>query len=132
MVNAVIWHDIAETRIGDLHRMAGEYLAGKKEAENKVILDQFGSMPFYEEISSLHEEYRAKSSLEGRIAYDADVLEQAFQAKAYLENGHILAERYLVNFEGLLQTESAKAIYKTMRETDSYDWVVNRHKNNMK
>ena len=42
----LLWHDLPEARIGDLHRNAQQYITGKKEAEGKVLHDQVGDFDF--------------------------------------------------------------------------------------
>lgn len=41
VVTMLVWHDMTETRSGDHNKIAARYLLGKKEAEEKIIHDQF-------------------------------------------------------------------------------------------
>lgn len=118
----LVWHDIAETRIGDHHKVAARYLTNKKEAEKQVMEDQFTGLPFGEDILTIFHEYEEKSTLEGKIAKDADYLEQAFQAKMYVETGHVEAADWIRNVGAALRTESAKQIWQEMTETSFVDW----------
>jgi 5'-deoxynucleotidase YfbR-like HD superfamily hydrolase len=36
----LIWHDLAETRIGDFHKVGARYIPNKKEIEKQVMKDQ--------------------------------------------------------------------------------------------
>lgn len=42
----LVWHDMAETRIGDLHKLASRYLKSKTEAEDEVMQDQVEGLKF--------------------------------------------------------------------------------------
>lgn len=42
----LIWHDMPETRIGDLHRNASTYLTNKQEAEETALHDQVAGFDF--------------------------------------------------------------------------------------
>jgi 5'-deoxynucleotidase YfbR-like HD superfamily hydrolase len=37
----LVWHDIAETRIGDMHKVAVEIYYQQKRIRKKVMKDQF-------------------------------------------------------------------------------------------
>ncbi len=42
----LIWHDMPETRIGDLHRNASVYLRNKQQAEEAALHDQVAPLEF--------------------------------------------------------------------------------------
>ena len=42
----LIWHDMPETRIGDLHRNASKYLTNKQAAEEEALHDQVSELDF--------------------------------------------------------------------------------------
>ena len=46
----------------------------------------------------------------GKIAKDADLLEQAFAAKEYMEAGHAAANDWIINIRKVLYTKSAKQL----------------------
>ncbi len=118
----LVWHDIAETRIGDQHKVASRYIHGKKESEKAVMYDQFSGVPFEKDIHALFEEYEERTTKEGIIAKDADYLEQAFQAKKYCEIGYTEANDWIENVGKALKTESAKILWKQMKDTGFTDW----------
>ena len=118
----LIWHDFAETRIGDLHKISSRYITTKNKAERYAMQDQFREFEFFEDVVSMFVEYEERGSLEGRIAKDADYLEMAFQAKIYVENGHAAAMDIVEAVGRVLTTESAQVIYQNMLTTSSVDW----------
>lgn len=87
VTSMLVWHDMAETRIGDLHKIATHYIKGKDSIEDLAMEDQLRSIGFGKEIMELVREYELHETLDGRVAKDADYLEQAFQARAYQQTG---------------------------------------------
>ncbi len=127
VVKMLIWHDIAETRIGDIHKIGARYISGKKEAEKKIWQDQLSLLPFSDEIISLLKEMDEKSTIEWKIAKDADYLEMAFQWKVYLELWHGEANDWIQNVGRALKTESGKQIWIEMTNTGFADWWKQSH-----
>lgn len=65
--------------------------------------------------------YETKSTQIGVVAKDADYLEQAFQAKIYLEQGYQAAQDWIVNIGNALQTTSAKQLRAELQDVRSTD-----------
>ena len=42
----LLWHDMTEARIGDLHRNASKYLTNKQQAEELALHDQVSGLDF--------------------------------------------------------------------------------------
>lgn len=118
----LVWHDIAEARVGDMHKVATRYITNKMEVEEKVMQDQFQDIEFGADILELFHEYEHRTTLEGVIAKDADYLEQAFQAKKYMELGFHETEDWIVNVGKALRTESAKKLWQELQTTGFTDW----------
>lgn len=118
----LVWHDIWETRIGDVHKVGARYRKNKHEVEMQVIQDQFEEIVWWDKIFALFEEYEHRTSKEWIIAKDADYLEQAFQAKVYVEQWYDAAQDRIDNVGKAIQTESAKQLWNEMSHTNSYDW----------
>jgi len=122
VASMLIFHDNGEVRIGDLHKVASRYI-DSKEAEKNAFVDQVKYLP--EEFKSLikyFEEFEERGTKEGVIAKDADWLEAAFMAKEYYDLGNQLAMNWVDNVGKALETESAKEIFKEMKETRFTDW----------
>lgn len=116
-------HDNAETRITDLHKVAKRYIQ-TPGAEKKAYRDQVKNLPaslaeiFYDSFM----EYENKTSKEGLIARDADMLETAFQAKEYLDLGYTACQDWISNVKKCLKTKSARKLLKEMEKTTFTDW----------
>lgn len=126
VVCLVLFHDNAESRTRDLHRVAARYFPRdiKKQAEKEAYQEQIAGLGDEAEtnLMSLFEE---KETLEHKIAKEADELEQAFTAKEFVEQGYIGAQDWIDNAHLVLRSESAKAILTELEKSRSTDWWKN-------
>jgi len=124
VVSMLIWHDIHEARIQDVHKVSLRYLWKEKllEMEDKALQEQFDGLDFSSEIRKFNDEMNWRTTLEGKIAKDADYLEQAFFAKYYLEIGYKETQDWIKNVWNALQTESAKKLFDEMVNTSFSEW----------
>jgi putative hydrolase of HD superfamily len=116
----LLFHDIVECRIGDIHKVANRYVTADKEQVLKDQLGKLGSVG--EEILQLLKQMKAKDTKAGIIAKDADYLEQAFTAKEYIEKGYAFAQNWIDNVEKALRTDSAKKLLNALKKANSNDW----------
>ena len=105
-----LFHDTAEARTGDLHRLARRYNNG--DGEERALADQVSRLPsaVAERISSLVHEYEERIPLEGLLARDADLLECILQAREYQVHGHTDAVVWIVGWYGGLKSVQAKGL----------------------
>ena len=77
-------HDWAETRIGDMPRTATHYFgsAARKNAETAAFADMVANVRTKEGLSSLHNDYEKRESLEARVVKAADVIDLLVQVYA--------------------------------------------------
>lgn len=118
----VVFHDIAEARVGDIHKLAQRYITveeARSAQEQLENLDELGDRIF-----DLWNQVETRNSPAGIIAKDADLLEQAVMAKEYLEKGYVAAQRWIDNVSKVLQTDSAKQLLATLETVNSYDWCL--------
>lgn len=118
----LVWHDLAEARIWDLHKVASRYFENKKEAEDNAFRDTISWIDFWEDIYDLYNDYDNKLTLEWQIAKDADYLEQAFQWKYYKEIWYEHAQDWIDNVWISLKTQAAKDIWNEMTKSSFVDW----------
>jgi len=121
VASMMIRHDIAETRIWDIHKVQARYL-DKKGAEDSAINDQMKDVPWWDDIISLFAEYKAWETDLAKVARDANYLEMAFQAKIYVQTWYTEAQDWIKNVWWALQTESAKQIREEMQQSSFTDW----------
>lgn len=115
--------DIPEARLNDLHKIGQRYI-DFKEAEKKALKEQVSVLPdeIKKEILEAFDSYQNDKSKEGVVARDADLLENAIQAKEYLEVGYKDAQNWIDNVRKLLKTESAKKILGLVEKMKSTEW----------
>jgi putative hydrolase of HD superfamily len=123
VVTMLAIHDNAEARIGDQNKVSARYYSNK-DAEEKAMLDQLDNLgkAVSNKWKKYFLEYENRNTKEGIIAKDADWLEQAFQAKEYVDLGFYSAEDWILNVEKALETKSAKLLIKEMKKTKFTDW----------
>lgn len=118
----LIWHDCGEIRIWDITRVGGRYIANKDEIEKEIVKDQFSWVDFGKDIEKMFAEIEDRTSLEWKIAKDADYLQQAFSAKKYLDLGNTKAKTWLDNIEKALLTKSARKLFIQLKKSRFTDW----------
>lgn len=120
-------HDNGEARVGDHHKIMSRYISGKKDFEQRAFFDQLNGLP--EKVSRKYQdafqEFECAQTIESICAKDADLLECAFQAKEFLDQGYSGKQNWLNNIEGALKTETAKNIFQEMKSGSSMDWWKN-------
>jgi putative hydrolases of HD superfamily len=118
-----LFHDTAEARTGDFHRLARRYQdAG--DGEERALADQVSRLPgaIAEGISSLVHEYEERSPLEGKLARDADLLECMIQAREYQVQGYVDADDWIKSCYAGLKTEEAKGLADACLQLQPREW----------
>jgi putative hydrolases of HD superfamily len=118
-----LFHDAAESRINDLHRISRRYLNGKN-LDRKVARDQTERLPseLAARINSLFSGIEEGTSPEAKVARDADILECLVQAREYEALGYRDVGDWIRNAKGALQTGSAKRIAEECVKTEPSAW----------
>jgi putative hydrolase of HD superfamily len=82
-----LFHDVAETRIGDIPNVAKAYVTHQPEVQ--IAADQVAGMPaaLAESILGVVARFEARDSPEALLAKDADRLECIMQAREYEHQG---------------------------------------------
>lgn len=124
VMTMLLFHDNAETRIGDLNKVNQRYFSNKKEIELEAFTSQTKLLPPKIEkiIIKNFKELEEKKSPEALVAKDADYLEQAFQARLYQTQGYEGVSQWIINVEKALTTDSAKKLFEQMLKTSPYEW----------
>ena len=118
----ILFHDMPETRIGDVHKVGQRYI-DSKSAEKKAFEEQIAPLPEEIKKSLKNLDYgNGDSSPEGTVARDADLIECALQYKEYLEKGHKDAQDWLNNIRKILKTKTAKKMLDEIESSDPNSW----------
>jgi putative hydrolase of HD superfamily len=120
VVAMIVFHDIGECRIGDIHKMANRYVNGNEEAVVQEQCSKLGSSG--DHILGLWRRFEIGDSDTGIIARDADLLEMAATAREYMAAGHETTEEWLDAIEKRLSTDSAWQVFKGLINTEPHTW----------
>ncbi|MBI4159863.1 HD domain-containing protein [Candidatus Wolfebacteria bacterium] len=117
-----LFHDLAEARTGDANAINKQYLDIK---ESEAHEDQARGLPIAQEFLSILHEYEARETPESAVAKDADLLDQMVLQQEYFyrdpkRENHRIWQNYA---EAGLTTESAKALGRTIREANPFEWL---------
>ena len=116
----LVFHDIAECRIGDIHKIGNRYISVNEE---KVVEEQTARLGNVgKEILGMYKQMERKNTKAGIIAKDADLLEQAITAKEYIEKGYGFAQDWINNVSKSVKTKSAVNLLKDLKKSNSNDW----------
>jgi len=120
----LVLHETGEVRVGDTDMVAGHYRR-PIDLEQQAIADQLGKLSptLAARLQAVYNEHEQRETLEAKVAKDADLLEHAFSAKEYLDQG-IQGARAWLAIEMYLKTESGKAMLRALRERDSNTWWI--------
>lgn len=118
-----LFHDTAEARIGDLNWTAKRYLS-VKEGEQIALTEQLERLPqgIAQKVGTLVDEYEERSSYEGRLAREADLLECILQAREYQTRGYAEAQDWIDGCYESLQTETGKNLANACINTEPSAW----------
>lgn len=118
----VLFHDNPESRIGDHNKIAQRYI-NREKVEKKVLKEQVEILPssIGEKIEKYWNSHASKKTKEGLLAYEADLLETAVQAKEYLDLGYP-TKGWITNVKKNLKSRSAKKLLKELERTNFTNW----------
>ncbi len=118
----LVMHETGEVRVGDTDMIAGHYRR-PKASEHQATHDQLDQLPprLAARLRAIYDEHEQQETIEAQVAKDADLLEHAFSAKEFLDQGIQGAQAWL-QLDGYLRTESGKAMLQALRERDSNAW----------
>jgi|SRR3989338_7694727 len=132
-----LFHDLGEARTSDLNYVHQRY---GRLAEAKAIDDISKNIPFGGDIKKIYEEFELKSTIEARLAKDADQLEWLATLREEETKGNIKARTWAIIAHKRLKTPVAKKIGKALLSIhpdnwwfDAKDkWFVDREKRDQK
>lgn len=121
-VTLCVFHDNAETRLGDIPSVGKKYFP--KVAETQVIEDQVEGLPpeLAERIVGLAREFNAQGSQEARLAKDADRLECLVQAREYVDSGFDEAALWMNSMKAALQSENSHKLADILLADSASGW----------
>lgn len=116
----ILFHDMGECRIGDLHKIADRYVEANEEKAVKEQTKPLGKTG--KKLLGMWKKTENQTTKTGQLAKDADYLEQAVTAKEYIEIGHKLANDWIKNISKRLKTKSAKQLLTEIKKANPNSW----------
>ncbi len=107
----------------DLHRVAKRYIH-TEVSEELAVSEQVERLPqeIAENILALFHDYEERTSLEAKVARDADLLECIVQAIEYQVQGYADTQDWINNCSAGLQTATAKKLAEACIHTEPSAW----------
>ncbi len=112
-------HDLPEARTGDMNYVNKKYVTVD---EKKAVKELTDTLFFGQDVKSAIDEFNAKTSLESRLAHDADQLALILQLKENGDLGNKYSQEWISFVLKRLCTETAKKVAQAILETDSAEW----------
>ena len=119
ILTMALFHDLSETRIGDIYKLADLYV---KTDEKKARRDVFSNLNDDKKTLSILDEYDKKLSLESKLVHDADTLALILELKQMIENGNLNAQEWLQANINCLKLKKSKELVREIETTNSQDW----------
>ena len=112
-------HDLPEARIGDLNYVQKKYLAADETSALSHCLE---GLTFGDAIKDLLEEFNTGSSLEARLARDADQLALLTDLKVLQGVGYTTPQSWLPHVKARLKTKIGKQLAQALSNIPHDGW----------
>lgn len=117
-----VFHDLAETRTGDIEYVARHYLT--VASDETIAKDQARDLPasMTDAFLSVIRQMEDGASLEAVCARDADKLECLLQAREYQRQGHQDVQEWIDNMAAAVRTETGRALAAAALQAEPTEW----------
>jgi putative hydrolases of HD superfamily len=117
-----VFHDLAETRTGDIEYVGRHYLTAA--ADETIAKDQARDLPsaMTDAFLAVIREAEDGASLEAICARDADKLECLLQAREYQRQGHQDVQQWIDNMAAAVRTPTGRALAQAALIADPGEW----------
>lgn len=119
LVTMCLVHDLPEARIGDLNYVQKQYVTAD---EQTALSECVKGLPFDADVVALLDEFNSGTTLEARLARDADQLSLIVDLKALKDLGYETPQQWLPHVRHRLVTQTAVDLAAALVDTPSEDW----------
>lgn len=112
-------HDMPEARMGDLNSVQKKYVAAD---ERLAVEHMTRGLPFGADIRDLIDEFNAGSTLEARLAGDADQLAFLLDLKSLSDMGYAAPNKWAPHVQQRLTTDAGRKLAGCIAETEWDSW----------
>jgi putative hydrolase of HD superfamily len=124
LMTMCLLHDLPETTIGDLNYVQKQYVAAN---EKKAVHDMTINLPFGKSFAALIEEFNSGTSIEAKLARDADQIALILDLKALSDIGYHSPGKWLPFALKRLNTEVGRRLAEIIMETDWDEWWLENY-----
>ncbi len=121
LITMCLVHDLAEARTGDLNYVQKKYVIAD---EAKAIADATAGLPFGSDIKALVAEFNAQTTIEAKLAHDADQISFILDLKALSDTGGKTPEKWLPFVIDRLKTGLGKRLAEAIINRSWDDWWI--------
>lgn len=124
IVKMVLVHDITESRTGDPHYVARQYV---KLDEELAISDMLSETVVESELKEIWHEYEQRKSIESKIVKDADNLDVDMELRDLATRDPKLYSDWRATRQAVytnLYTKTAKRLWKEIHDSNPHDWHI--------
>lgn len=119
LITMCLIHDLPEARIGDLNYVQKQYVGAEEAA---ALADGLQGLPFASAVTDLLQEFNTGTSLEARLARDADQLSLIADLKSLQDRGYQTPQQWLPHVRNRLVTQTAVDLAEALVKTPSDEW----------
>jgi putative hydrolase of HD superfamily len=117
-----VFHDLAETRVGDIEYVGRHYVTAA--GDETVTRDQVRDLPagIAEAVLGVVRDGAGCASREAECARDADKLECLLQALEYQRQGHVDVQQWIDNMAAAPRTATGRRLARAAITPEPGDW----------
>lgn len=119
LITMCLVHDLPEARMGDLNYVQKHYVTADEPAATR---DACRDLPFATDIGELLSEFNEGTTLEARLAHDADQLALVVDLKSLNDLGYHTPQKWLPHVIDRLKTQPAKDLAAALMQTPHDEW----------
>ena len=124
LISMCLVHDLPEARIGDLNTVQKSYVTAD---EAKALEHTTADLPFGSAIKDLIEEYNQNTSMEAKLAHDADQIALILELKYLSDTGYAPPDTWLPHVIERVQTKIAQRVTQNIMQTHRDAWWLNNY-----
>ncbi len=114
-----LFHDMPEARMGDLNAVQKQYVTAD---EPLAVAHLTRGLPFGADIRELIAEFNSGTTLEARLAHDADQLAFLLDLKSLSDMGYAAPDNWSAHIRQRLQTDEGLALAEDIANTEWDSW----------
>ncbi|PID77969.1 MAG: metal-dependent phosphohydrolase [Deltaproteobacteria bacterium] len=124
VVLMALFHDLPESRTGDINYFQKKYVT---KDEKRAIDDMTRDLFFGSDIKSLIDEFNDCSTIEAKLAADADQLSFLVDLKVLSDKGAGKTERWIETVQNRIKTTEGRELAKKIMKSDSDAWWLDNY-----